>query len=90
MNQQMAEIAEQQPFLIRTSIAGEIKRALSGQIKAIMNRDNISQAELARRMGTSRAVVRRLLDDEDISVTLATISKTALALDLSVQIELKG
>lgn len=86
----MTETAEQQPFLIRASIAGEIKRALSDQIKAIMNRDNISQAELARRMETSRAVVRRLLDDEDISVTLATISKTALALDLSVQIELKG
>ena len=45
-----------------------------------MQAAGVSQAAMARRMKTSRAVVRRLLDDKDPSVTLATISRAALAL----------
>ncbi len=49
---------------------------------------NVSQAELARHMRTSRAVVHRLLDATDPSVTLATISKAATALGRSVRVAL--
>ncbi len=61
-----------------TAIA--IKRVLAWEIQRAMQAAGVSQAEMARRMKTSRAAVRRLLDDKDPSVTLATISRAALAL----------
>jgi antitoxin HicB len=66
-----------------TPIAGNaalIKRDVSAQLRGAMSTNHVSQAELARRMHTSRAVIHRLLDEEDLSVTLATISKAAAAL----------
>ena len=71
------------------SLAFETKRTLSQQIKLIMASSSISQAELARRMSTSRAVVRRLLDEGDLSVTLLTISKAACALDCTLMFGLE-
>jgi antitoxin HicB len=43
---------------------------------------------MARRMHTSRAVIRRLLDRDDPSVTLTTISKAANALGKNVVVKL--
>ncbi len=56
-----------------TAIA--IKRVLAWEIQRAMQAAGVTQAEMARRMKTSRAAVRRLLDDKDPSVTLATISR---------------
>ena len=50
----------------------------------------MTQAELARRMRTSRAVVHRLLDADDPSITLSTISRAASALGKSVHVQLAG
>ena len=60
--------------------AALIKRDLSTKLRDAMCQKHVSQAELARRMHTSRAVIHRLLDEEDLSVTLATIGKAASAL----------
>lgn len=49
---------------------------------------NVSQAELARRMKTSRAVEHRRLDATDPSVTLATINTAATPLGRSGQVAL--
>ena len=68
----------------------KVKRTLAEQIRASMVVDKVSQAELARRMHTSRAVIHRLLDDGDLSITLSTISKAASALGRIVSIELKS
>lgn len=65
-----------------------IKRVLSWKLAQAMKAGAVSQAELARRMKTSRAVVHRLLDATDPSVTLSTISKAATALGRSVRVEL--
>ena len=65
-----------------------IKRVLAWELERAMKESNVSQAELARRMKTSRAVVHRLLDANDPSVTLATISKAATALGRSVRVAL--
>ena len=65
-----------------------IKRVLAWEIQRAMDSAGVSQAEMARRMKTSRAVVRRLLDDSDPSVTLATISRAALALGKQVRLKL--
>ena len=65
-----------------------IKRVLAWEFEQAMRKANVSQAEMARRMNTSRAVIRRLLDASDPSITLATISKAATALGKSLRLKL--
>jgi len=65
-----------------------IKRVLAWEFEQAMKKAKVSQAEMARRMNTSRAVIRRLLDASDPSVTLATISRAATALGKSVRLKL--
>ena len=69
-----------------TAIA--VKRVLAWDLQRAMRAAGVSQAEMARRMKTSRAVVRRLLDERDPSVTLATISRAAIALGKQVEFRL--
>ena len=69
-----------------TAIA--IKRVLAWEIQRAMQAAGVSQAEMARRMKTSRAVVRRLLDAQDPSGTLSTISRAAIALGKQVELRL--
>lgn len=68
--------------------AKAIKRVLTWQILQAMKKAKVSQAELARRMKTSRAVVHRLLNEDDPSVTLTTIARAAKALGRSVELRI--
>jgi antitoxin HicB len=73
---------------LEAAAAVAIKRVLAWQLEKAMKEAKVSQAELARRMKTSRAVIHRLLDATDPSVTLSTISKAAAALGRSVRLQL--
>jgi antitoxin HicB len=73
---------------LEESSALAVKRVLAWELAQAMKAGKVSQAELARRMKTSRAVVHRLLDASDPSVTLATISKAATALGRSIRVKL--
>jgi predicted XRE-type DNA-binding protein len=73
---------------LEEATAVAIKRVLAWEIQRAMEADGVTQAEMARRMKTSRAVVRRLLDAEDSSVTLATISRAAIALGRQIELKL--
>jgi len=73
---------------LEEATAVAIKRVLAWEIQRAMEADGVTQAEMARRMKTSRAVVRRLLDAEDSSVTLATISRAATALGRQIELNL--
>lgn len=73
---------------LEEATAVAIKRVLAWEIQRAMTADGVTQAEMARRMKTSRAVVRRLLDSEDSSVTLATISRAANALGRQIELKL--
>jgi len=53
-----------------------------------MKKRHITKTEMAARMGTSRAVVNRLLDEDDTSVTLATLARASLAVGIPLKIEL--
>lgn len=75
---------------LEESTALAIKRVLSWEIERAMKQGRVSQAELARRMKTSRAVVHRLLDETDPSVTLATINKAATALGRTVRLQFQA
>jgi predicted XRE-type DNA-binding protein len=73
---------------LEEATAFAVKRVLAWEFEQAMKRARVSQAEMARRMNTSRAVVRRLLDANDPSITLATISRAATALGKSVRLRL--
>ena len=56
------------------------KRVLAFQIGKLMEEQQLSKAEMARRMSTSRAAVDRLLDSDSESATLATLEMATAAL----------
>jgi predicted XRE-type DNA-binding protein len=68
--------------------AAAIKKVLAWQIEEAMQEANISKAELARRMHTSRAGVDRLLNPDNPSITLQSIEKAARAVNRRVRLEL--
>jgi antitoxin HicB len=68
--------------------AGAIKRVLSRQLEAAMKENNVSKAEMARRMRTSRAALDRLLDPGYEAVTLSTLRKAAIAVGREIRLEL--
>lgn len=65
-----------------------IKRVLARQVEAAMSDQNVSKAEMARRMRTSRGALDRLLDPENRAVTLATLRKAAEAVGRRIRLEL--
>jgi antitoxin HicB len=69
--------------------ATAIKRVLARQVEAAMKERNLTKAEMARRMHTSRAALERLLDPEYNAVTLATLSKAAAAVGRELRLELR-
>jgi predicted XRE-type DNA-binding protein len=68
--------------------AAAIKRVLARQIEHAMQEKQLSKAEVARRMHTSRAALDRLLDPQNESVTLNTLYKAAAAVGRQVRLEL--
>jgi antitoxin HicB len=59
--------------------AAALKRVFAWQLQQKMKEHKITQQELAARMHTSRTVVRRLLKEDDTSITLATMSRASIA-----------
>ena len=80
-------------FLKEQGILGEaetraLKQAVSLQLSRLLKEKEVTKAEMAVRMRTSRAAVDRLLDASNSSVTLNTLSKAACALGRKIKIEL--
>ena len=68
--------------------ARAIKRVIARQLDALMQDEGISKTELARRMRTSRAQLDRVLDPENESVTLGTLTRAAHAVGRQLRMEL--
>ncbi|MCP5321294.1 MAG: XRE family transcriptional regulator [Pseudomonadales bacterium] len=68
--------------------ATAIKRVIAWQLAQAMKAKHITRTEMAARMHTSRAVVNRLLDENDTSVTLATLSRASVAVGVPLRFEL--
>ena len=62
------------------------KRVIAWQIAEIMKKEQISKTAMAAMMGTSRAVLDRLLDPENTGVTLKTLGKAATVLGKKINI----
>jgi antitoxin HicB len=69
-----------------TSIA--TARVLAWQLQQQMNQQGLTKVEMARRMGTSRSQLDRLLKPGSAGVTLDTIHRAAKAVGRELRVEL--
>jgi antitoxin HicB len=63
-------------------------RVVAWQIEQQMKEQNITQAEMARRMHTSRNQVKRIIGAEDQDVRMSTLQRAARALDRELVVQL--
>jgi hypothetical protein len=68
--------------------ARAIKRVIARQLDALMENQGLTKSALAKRMKTSRAQLDRLLDPENESVTLGTLTRAAKAVGRKLKMEL--
>lgn len=69
--------------------AGAIKKVVAAMIEQAMIESHISKSEMARRIGTSRTQLDRLLDPRHHSITLTTIAKAARAVGKKISISIE-
>lgn len=64
------------------------KKLLADSLRKAMKAQKVTPAEMARRMGTSRPTVYRLLDPAERGATLDTLERASRALGLHLEIKL--
>ncbi len=74
--------------ILEQASARSQKRALVWQIEQAMKEADISKAEMARRMNTSRSHLDRLLDPENDKIQLDTLNRAAVAIGRNIKLEL--
>ena len=74
--------------LYEETTARAIKRVIARQLDALMQDQGLSKSNLAKRMKTSRAQLDRLLDPDNESVTLGTLTRAAKAVGRHLRMEL--
>lgn len=65
-----------------------VKRVIAWQLAQVMQEQHITKVEMARRVGTSRAQLNRLLDPNNDSVTLGLLTRAARAVGRNLRLEL--
>jgi hypothetical protein len=80
-------------FLAEEGILGDaelraIKRVIAWQLDELRRKRNLTKAAVAKRMSTSRSELDRLLDPDNISLTLGSLMKAAAVLGKRVRVEL--
>lgn len=79
------DVLREEGTLEATELAA-IKKVIAEQVAKEMKRKKISQTDMAKRIGTSRAAFVRLLNPENYSVTLLTLYRAAVALGKDLEI----
>jgi predicted XRE-type DNA-binding protein len=69
--------------------AAAIKFKIAYELEKVMNERNISKAEIAKQLKTSRTGVDRLLDPNNTSITLNTMAKVANLLGKRIEFALR-
>ncbi|MBI4579457.1 MAG: XRE family transcriptional regulator [Planctomycetes bacterium] len=69
--------------------AAAIKFKIARELAKAMNEQNLSKAEIAKRLKTSRTGVDRLLDPENTSISLNTMAKVAHLLGKRIEFALR-
>jgi transcriptional regulator with XRE-family HTH domain len=78
----------QEETMLEEVTAVALKRVIAWQIAEEMKAQQLTKAQLAARMHTSRAALSRLLDENDPGLTLTTLASAAAALGRRVDIRL--
>ncbi len=78
----------QKEAMLEEVTAVALKRVIAWQIAEEMKAQQLTKAQLAARMHTSRAALNRLLDENDPGLTLTTLASAAAALGRGVDIRL--
>mgnify|MGYP001791585234 FL=1 len=81
------DFLEEEGILAEVS-ALALKRVLAWQIAQAMEIQGFNKASMADAMNTSRSALDRLLDPENIAVTLKTMDRAAAVLGKQLRIEL--
>lgn len=81
------ELLEEDGILAEVSTIA-IKRVLAWQVAEAMSNMGLNKSQMAEQMRTSRTSLDRLLDPENMSVTLKTLERAAAVLGKRLQIEL--
>ena len=68
--------------------AQAVKKVISWQIAEEMKRQGLSKVMMAKRMGTSRSSLERLLDPANDALALSTLTRAASVLGKAVQVNL--
>ena len=66
--------------------AATLKRVIARLLEEGMIREGVTKPEMARRMGTSRSQLDRVLDEKNVSIQLDTLMKAARAIGQEVKI----
>jgi hypothetical protein len=66
--------------------AAALKRVVAELLEESMSREGISKPEMARRMGTSRSQLDRVLDPGYVTIQLDTLMKAARAVGQNMRI----
>jgi antitoxin HicB len=69
--------------------AATVKRVIAEMLIESMQREGLSKPEMARRMGTSRSQLDRVLDPNYVTIQLDTLIKAARAVGRDVSILFK-
>ena len=74
--------------LRQEATASAIKAVIALQLSRSMKEQGITKTRMAERMGTSRAQLDRLLDPENVGVTLETLQRAAAVVGRDLRLEL--
>jgi predicted XRE-type DNA-binding protein len=65
-----------------------VKRVIVFQLRELMREQNLTTTQMAKWMNTNRSAMERLLDPDNVSVTLLTLARAARALGKRIRIEI--
>ena len=68
--------------------AAALKKVIALALDSQMKRRKVTVSKLAEVLGTSRAAINRVLDVDNTSITLNTLSRMAAALGCRLQLEI--
>ena len=69
------------------SHAMAVKRELATEIERCMKHEGLSKPRMARRMGTSRSQLDRVLDPKCVAIQLDTLVRAAMAVGRNLEIQ---
>ena len=74
--------------LFEEATAAAVKRVIAFQLARKMSEHSLSKSEMARRKATRRSALYRLLDPDNVSVTLQTLQSAVQALGGRLNVEI--